>query len=47
LKNVRLLREGVNLKMVATMAGHKSTEMIEKHYAHDLPSDIDAAMSIF
>jgi integrase len=43
----RLVREGVNLKMVATMAGHKSTEMIEKHYAHHFPSDIDAAMSIF
>ena len=43
----KLVREGMNLKMVATMAGHKSTEMIEKHYAHHFPSDIDAAMSVF
>lgn len=42
-----LIRAGVNMKQVATMSGHKTTEMIEKHYAHHFPSDIEEAMSIF
>jgi len=42
-----LIRKGMNMKLVATMSGHKTTEMIERHYAHHFPSDIEAAMSVF
>jgi integrase len=40
------IRMGTNLKLIATLAGHTTTEMIEKHYAHHFPSDIRAALSI-
>jgi len=42
-----LIRKGFNLKLVAEMAGHKTTEMIEKHYAHHFPEDKAKAMSVF
>lgn len=42
-----LVRNGVNLKLVAEMAGHKTTEMIEKHYAHHFPEDKKRALSFF
>ncbi len=42
-----LIREGMNMKLVATMSGHKTTEMIERHYAHHFPSDVEEAMSVF
>lgn len=40
------IRKGTNLKLTATLAGHRTTEMIEKHYAHHFPADIRAALSI-
>ncbi len=43
----KLIREGMNMKLVATMSGHKTTEMIERHYAHHFPSDIEEAMNVF
>ena len=40
------IREGVNLKLIATLVGHKTTEMIERHYAHHFPSDVGYAMDM-
>jgi len=42
-----LIRKGMNMKLVATMSGHKTTEMIELHYAHHFPSDVEEAMGVF
>jgi len=39
------LRKGTNMKMVATLAGHTTVQMIEQNYAHQLPSDLENAMA--
>ena len=42
-----LIRAGVNMMQIAGISGHKSIAMIEAHYAHHFPSDIEDALSIF
>jgi len=40
-----LIRKGVNIKLIASLVGHTTTQMIEQNYAHHLPSDMEEAMA--
>lgn len=41
-----LLRRGASVKVTATMAGHKTTQMVEERYSHHFDSELDEAADL-